>query len=73
VNSTTKRFPRSLSDAFADERATCIETPWRTPMNFREPTRGDIQSTLLYRKHRNACAVLIVAVLALAVLAWATR
>lgn len=29
VSTTTRRFPRSLADAFPDERASCIDVPQR--------------------------------------------
>lgn len=38
VNDTTRRYPRSLADAFPDERAHCLERPapslWRALLDW---------------------------------------
>lgn len=31
TNYTTRRFPRTLAEAFSDERAHCIDVPTRLP------------------------------------------
>jgi hypothetical protein len=46
VNHTTRTHPRSLSEAFASERAYCIECPQGTRMGLRIKTRPSVWARL---------------------------
>jgi hypothetical protein len=35
LHDTTRRYSRTLSEAFADERAHCIEGPVRSPIPYK--------------------------------------